>query len=108
MDKRQRCSNAVIWCEDGNYECRNCGRPLADDPRTGVPIQPARHRGEPRRQLTPTRQDAPAFARALEVGEHAANQLPEISTREEIVRAVVEEMYRAGMLRKVPAPPKVA
>ncbi|MFG1977034.1 hypothetical protein ACGFJC_47545 [Nonomuraea fuscirosea] len=107
--QRQRpCNNAVAWYEDGTYECRNCGGPLAADPRTGMPFQPARHRGEPRRQLTPAPQDAAMFARAVQLGEHAANNLPDMSTRDEIVRAVVEEFYRAGMLRKVPAPPKVA
>lgn len=101
--RQRRCSAAVPWHEDGRWECRNCGGPLASDPRTGAPFQPARHRGEHRRPLTPAREDAAAFTRMLELGEHAANQLPDLSTREEIVRAVVEELYREGWTRRVQA-----
>ncbi|MFI9845136.1 hypothetical protein ACIHFD_49515 [Nonomuraea sp. NPDC051941] len=98
----RRCVRAVEWQEDGRYECRNCGRRLATND-AGALEQPVRHAGEPRRSLTPAAADAAAFARAIDLGEHAAAQLPDISSRDEIVRAVVEDLYRAGMLRRTPA-----
>ncbi|MGW0486195.1 hypothetical protein [Nonomuraea sp. NPDC003214] len=97
-----RCARAVEWLEGDTWECRNCGGPLATD-RNGQLSEPVRHRGELRRALTPAKADAAAFGRAVDVGEHAANALPEISSREEIARAVVEELYRAGLLRRTPA-----
>ncbi|MFD9947669.1 hypothetical protein ACFWYW_46615 [Nonomuraea sp. NPDC059023] len=97
----RRCVRAIEWHEDGEYECRTCGAPLATD-RHGTLERPVRHRGERRRPLTPALADADAFSRAIDVAEHAANLLPDICSREEIVRAVVEDIYRAGLLRRTP------
>lgn len=98
----RRCARATAWQEDGTWECRNCGNPLVVDA-AGRLVEPVRHRGEQRRPLTPAPADTAAFGRAIDLGENAANQLPEISSREEIARAVVEELYRAGLLRRVPS-----
>ncbi|WP_433542049.1 hypothetical protein ACQP10_37820 (plasmid) [Streptosporangium sandarakinum] len=97
----RRCAHPVEWQEDGRYECRNCGRRLAVDAYNRLQ-RPVRHRGEPPRTVRPAPADAAAFSLALDLGERIADQLPDLSSREELVRAVVEEIYRAGLLRRTP------
>lgn len=104
MPGPRRCFRAVEWRENGRWECRTCGRPLALQP-GGAPVRPIRHRGDHRSvAVTPEPADAPVFGLALDLARQAVTELPAAATDDERARAVVEAVYAAGLLRRrVPA-----
>lgn len=88
---------AIPWEEDGRRECRVCGRPI-----TPAGAYPVLHAGEQYRPSPPLREDAPGFAAALRAAQAAITDVPAEAGDDDKLRAVVEGIYRAGLIIRRP------
>jgi hypothetical protein len=82
-------------------ECGICGDPVVQ-----IPGQPLRHVGEQLPVISPEREDARPFLRAVDVAEAAIAALPPDASAADVARAVIEGIYVGGLLRRRPAPPR--
>ena len=88
---------AIPWEEDGRRECRVCGRPI-----TPADEYPVLHSDEQYSPTPPLREDAPGFAAALQAARTAMTHLPTEAGDDDKMRAVVEGIYRAGLITRRP------
>ena len=88
---------AIPWVEDGRRECRVCGRPI-----TPADVYPVLHADEKYRPTPPLREDEPGFAAALRAARAAITDVPEEAAADDKLRAVVEGIYRAGLITRRP------
>lgn len=88
---------AIPWEEDGRRECRVCGRPI-----TPAGAYPVLHTGEQYSPTPPLREDAPGFAAALQAARSAITDVPVEADDDDKLRAVVEGIYRAGLIIRRP------
>jgi hypothetical protein len=88
---------AIPWEEDGRRECRVCGGPI-----TPADAYPVLHSGEQYPPTPPLREDAPGFAAALKAAEAAMTHVPNEAGDDDKMRAVVEGIYRAGLITRRP------
>lgn len=77
-------------------ECRICGKAVVGESDT------LRHAGETIAIIVPAAVDLPGFTAAIDAGKTRAHLVPDDASLEDHVRAVVEGVYLAGLLRRRP------